>query len=461
MGLIALFLCPGLAAALDFPLISASPDMFRAHREKFMARMAPKSIAILRSAPRRTMSNDTEYLYRQDSNFYYLTGFEDPEAVAVLRPGAPDGKRFLLFVRARNPRRETYEGKRPSPEEAAAKHGADAAFQTDEFFTRLVRYDVATRTFSGYLADVEKIYLSDAGDAGWAEEFREAVESMRARDTGPATVEDARHLAHDLRVVKDAEEVKLIRRATEISGRGHERAMKAVGPGVYEFEVQQALDGYCHANGARRMAYPSIVGSGPNSVYLHWDRNDRQMKDGDVVLNDSGAEYGYYATDITRTYPVSGKFSPEQKAIYEVVLAAQKEAMAAVKPGRPHEEVGKASFRAQTAGLVKLGLLSGDLDKLVREGAHRKFTVHGISHGVGLDVHDSGRYGNRPMEPGMTFTIEPGIYIPEGMEGVDKKWWNISVRIEDVVLVTVDGHECLSCFVPRELADVEKTVRQK
>ncbi|MFN2386065.1 MAG: aminopeptidase P N-terminal domain-containing protein [Thermoanaerobaculia bacterium] len=460
-GLMILALFAGVLHALDFPPISASPDMFREHREKFMARMAPNSIAVLRSAPRRVMSNDVEYIYRQDSNFYYLTGFEDPEAVAVLRPKAADGKRFLLFVRARNPRRETYEGKRPSPEEAAEARGADAGFTTDEFFNRLVRYDAATRTFSGYLADVEKIYLSDAGDTAWADKFREAVESMRARDTGPATVEDARHLAHELRVVKDAEEIKLIRRATEISGRGHERAMKAAAPGKYEFEVQHALDGYCYANGARRMAYPSIVGSGPNSISLHWERNDRQMKDGEVVLNDSGAEYGYYATDITRTYPVSGKFSPEQKAIYEVVLAAQKEAMAAVKPGRPHDEVGKASFRAQTAGLVKLGLLSGDVEKLVREGAHRRFTVHGVSHGVGLDVHDAGRYGNRPMEPGMTFTIEPGIYIPEGMEGVDKKWWNIGVRIEDVVLVTADGYECLSCSVPRELAVVEKTVRDK
>ena len=209
------------------------------------------------------------------------------------------------------------------------------------------------------------------------------------------------------------------------------------------------------------MAYPSIVGSGPNSIYLHWEKNDRQIKDGEVILNDSGAEYGYYATDITRTYPSSGKFSPEQRAIYEVVLAAQKDAIAKVKPGVPHEEIGKASARAQTAGLVKLGLLSGDVDKLVRENGHRRFTVHGISHGVGLDVHDAGRYGARGLEPGMVFTVEPGIYIPANSEGVDPKWWNIGVRIEDVILVTTTGFECLSCSVPREIEDVEKTVSGK
>lgn len=448
-------------AAADFPPLAAPPEMFRAHRERLMARMAGKSIAILRSAPKRMMSNDTEYLYRQDSNFYWLTGCEEQDAVAVLRPGAADGKRFLLFLRPRNARRETYEGPRAAPEEAAARYGADASGTGEEFFTRLARYDAATRTFSGYLAEVERIYLSDGGDAGWAERFREAMESMRARDTGPATVEDPRQFVHELRVVKDADEVKLLRRATEIAARGHALAMKATRPGAYEFEVQQALDGYCYANGSRRMAYPSIVGSGPNSIFLHWDRNDRQIREGEVVLNDSGCEYGYYATDITRTYPASGKFSAEQKAVYDVVLAAQKAAIAKVKPGVPHEEVGKAAVRAQTEGLVRLGLLSGDVEKLVRENAHRRFTVHGISHGVGLDVHDVGRYGARPMEPGMTFTVEPGIYIPAKMEGVDPKWWNIGVRIEDVILVTADGSECLSCAAPREVADVERAVREK
>jgi len=435
--------------------------MFKAHREKFLAKLPPNSIAVLRAAPLRTMSNDVEYLYRQDSNFWYVTGIEDPEAVALFLPNAIDGRRYVVFVKPRNPRLESYEGPRIGPEEAATEYGADAAFSTDEFADRMARYDAASRTFSGYLVGVEKVYLSDGGDNAWAKTLRDTIETMRARDAGPSTIVDAREVLHEMRVVKDADELTLIRRATEISGGGHVLAMKAAAPDRYEFEVQQALDGYCSSNGARRMAYPSIVASGPNSVFLHWDRNDRQIRDGDVVLNDSGAEYGYYATDITRTYPANGRFRAEQRAIYDVVLAAQKAAMAEIKPGAPFERIGQAAARVQTAGLVKLGLLSGDVQKLVRENGHRAFTKHGISHWVGLDVHDAGRYSvgstSRPLEPGMVFTVEPGIYIGSNL-GVDRKWWNIGVRIEDVVLVTKDGYECLSCFVPREAAEVEKTV---
>jgi Xaa-Pro aminopeptidase len=266
-----------------------------------------------------------------------------------------------------------------------------------------------------------------------------------------------------MRVVKDADEIALVRRAAEITARAHTLAMKAAAPGKYEFEVQQALDSYCYANGARRMAYPSIVASGPNSVFLHWDRNDRKIEDGDLILNDSGAEYGYYATDVTRTYPANGRFSPEQRAIYEIVLAAQKAAMEEVRPGVPHERLGLAAARVQTEGLVRLGLLKGDVETLVRNNAFRPLTKHGISHWVGLDVHDVGRYAigrsSRALEPGMVFTIEPGIYIPGNAAGIDRKWWNIGVRVEDVVLVTPEGYECLSCSAPRELADVEKTVQ--
>jgi Xaa-Pro aminopeptidase len=285
---------------------------------------------------------------------------------------------------------------------------------------------------------------------------------MRSREAGPSTVVDARELIHEMRVVKDADEIALIRRATEISGRGHVLAMKAAAPGRYEFEVQQALDGYCFSNGARRMAYPSIAASGPNSVFLHWERNDRQMEDGDVVLNDSGAEYGYYATDITRTYPVAGRFTAEQRAIYDVVLAAQKAAMAQIRPGALFDRVGAAAARVQTEGLVKLGLLSGNVEKLLRESGHRVLTKHGVSHWVGLDVHDAGRYtagaASRPLEPGMVFTVEPGIYVGAD-SGADRRWWNIGIRIEDVVLVTRDGYECLSCSVPREIVEVEEMVR--
>jgi Xaa-Pro aminopeptidase len=453
---------PLAAAALDFPPLKPPASMFRAHRDRFLAKLPPNSIAVLHAAPMRTMSNDVEYLYRQDSDFWYLTGIEDPGAIVLLRPNASDGQRYVLFVRPRDARAESYEGPRVGPREATSTYGADAAYSTEEFRDRVSKYDPAARTFSGYFAGVEKVYLSDGGDVEWAGRFREAIASMRARDAGPSTVVDAREVLHEMRVVKDADEIAFIRRATEISGRGHVLAMKAVAPGKYEFEVQQALDGYCSENGARRMAYPSIVASGPNSVFLHWDANDREIRDGEVVLNDSGAEYGYYATDITRTYPANGRFNREQRAIYDIVLAAQKAAMAEIKPGAPHARVDQAAARVQTEGLIRLGLLSGDVDKIVREDGQRLFTKHGISHWVGLDVHDAGRYSvgsaSRPLEPGMVFTVEPGIYVSANAPGLDRKWWNIGIRVEDVVLVTKDGYECLSCFIPREPGEVEKTV---
>ena len=451
------------ALALDFPVLTPDPSAFKARREKFLAKLPAGSVAVLRSAPVRILSRDTNYVFRQDSTFYYLTGVEEPDATAVLRPNAPDGKTYVLFVRPRDPRRESYEGPRPGPEGAPAAFGADAAFSSAELWGRLQSFDPATRSASGYLAGVEKLYLYDGGDTEWAERFRSAWERLRSRDTGPATVVDAREIVNEMRVVKDPEEIRFLRRAAEISARGHVLAMRAAGPGKFEFEVQQALDGYCFANGVRWMAYPSIAGSGPDSCYLHWEKNNRQMKDGEVLLNDSGAEYGLYATDITRTYPVGGRFSPEQRAVYEIVLEAQKKAMALVKPGLPHGDIEKACAKVQAEGLVKLGLLSGDPEKLVQTNAHRRFTLHGVSHWVGLDVHDAGKYAvngqPRALEPGMVFTIEPGIYIPANSQGVDPKWWNIGVRIEDTVLVTPDGYDCLSCSAPREIADVEKAVQ--
>jgi Xaa-Pro aminopeptidase len=451
------------ALALDFPLLTPNKDAFKARRERFLTRLAPGSVAILHSAPTRLMSNDTDYVYRQDSSFYYLTGIEEPDTTAVFRPGAPDGKGYVLFVRPHDPRREAYEGPRPGPDGALAAYGADAAFASAELSNRLSSVDPATRTLTGYLGGAERVYLLDGGDAEWAERFRTAWERLRARDMGPATMIDAREIVNEMRVVKDAEEIRFLRRAAEVSARGHVLAMKAAAPGKWEFEVQQALDGYCFLNGVRRMAYPSIAGSGPNSCSLHWDKSNRQMKDGDVLLNDSGAEYGLYATDITRTYPVNGHFSAEQRAIYEIVLDAQKKAMALVKPGLPHAEIEKTCARIQTEGLVRLGLLSGDAEKLVQSAGHRRFTVHGVSHWVGLDVHDAGKYvvGGQPraLEPGMVFTIEPGIYVTANSQGVDPKWWDIGVRIEDTVLVTPEGYECLSCSAPREIADVERTVQ--
>jgi Xaa-Pro aminopeptidase len=438
--------------------------MFQAHRERFLAKLPPGSIAILRSAPTRVMSADTDYAYRQDSDFYYLTGIDEPDVIAVLRPGASDGKRYVLFLRPRDPRRESYEGPRFGPQEAPSQYGADEAFPVADFEGSLSRMDAGGR-MGGYLASVDRLYLSDGGDSAWLGKLRERLERMREFDAGPETMVDARAIIHELRLIKDADEIALLKRAADISVKGHEHAMAAVAPGRYEFEVQQALDSYCYANGVRRMAYPSIAASGPNSVFLHWEKNDRRMQDGEVLLNDSGAEYGYYATDITRTYPVNGRFTSEQKAVYEAVLGVQKSVIAKVRPGVTHEEIENASTRAQTEALVKLGLLTGNVDKLVADRAYYKFTKHGISHWVGMDVHDPGRYeiggSSRVLAAGMVLTVEPGIYISANMAGVDPKWWNIGVRIEDTILVTEGGFDCLSCKAPKEVADLEKAVGRK
>ena len=451
------------ARALDFVPLTPDPAAFKARREKFMAQLPPKSVAILRSAPMRTMTNDVEYVYRQDNDFYYLTGILEDDVTAVLRPDAPDGKKYVLFLRPRDLRREAWAGVRVGPDEAVAAYGADAAFPLKDFPTKLAEFDRNTYRFSGYLVGPTSLYLSDGHDEAWAAEFQKQYQELRGGDSGPATVVDARGLIHEMRLIKDAEDLRFLRRVAEMSAQAHIRAMQAAAPDKWEFEVQEALDGYCYSNGARRMAYPSIAGSGPNSCILHYDQSGRQMKDGEVLLNDSGAEYGMYATDITRTYPVNGHWSPEQRAIYDIVLDAQKKAMAIVKPGIAHDDIEKAAALAQAEGLVKLGLLQGDPAALVKSQGHRRLTLHGVSHWVGLDVHDAGSYGqggkSRLLEPGMVFTIEPGIYIPANTQGIDPKWWNIGVRIEDTVLVTKDGYDCLSCGAPREAAEVEKTVQ--
>jgi Xaa-Pro aminopeptidase len=462
----ALLLLSGTALALDYQPLTPDPAAFKARREKFMAMLPPDSIAILRSAPMRNMTNDVEYTYRPNSDFYYLTGIEEDDVTAVFLPNAADGKKYVLFLRPRDLRREAWAGVRVGPDEAPAAYGADAAYPLDQFRDKLFTFDRNTYKPGGYLAGVKTIVVLSGDDDDWWSTERDRLDPLHMeRGFGPGMLTDARKLIHEMRLIKDAEDLRMMRRAAEISARGHRAAMAAAAPGKWEFEVQNALDSYVYSQGARRMAYPSIAGSGPNSCILHYDKSSRQIKDGEVFLNDSGAEYGYYATDVTRTYPVNGKFSPEQKAIYEIALAAQKAAMALVKPGATHDDVEQTCARVQTEGLVKLGLLQGDPAELVKTFGHRKLTLHGVSHWVGLDVHDPSSYteadgkSSRVFKEGMVFTIEPGIYIPAKTEGIDPKWWNIGVRIEDTVLVTKDGFDCLSCGAPREVADVEAAVK--
>jgi len=448
-------------AAETGPALPLPPEFFAAHRAALAAKLPPGAIAVIHSGDGG--SPEVDALYRASSDFWYLTGLSEPGAVAAIRAGGADRPAYVLFVAPRDFAREQWTGWRAGLEGAKSDYGAEASFPIDELRKELPKLWNGAST----------LCYSVGGDAA----FRERVLDLWRAGDGQAKalrpVADAGPILHQMRLVKDATEQALMRRAAELSAQAHVAAMKAVRPGRYEYAVRAALESVCTAGGAARMAYPSIVGSGPNSVILHYERDDRRMNAGETTVNDSACEYGMYAADVTRSYPVSGKFSPEQGAIYDVVLAAQKAGFAKVRPGAAFHEVHDATVEVVTDGLLKLGILRGDRSELIRTLAYAKFYPHGSSHWLGMNVHDVGSYEfSRPdaprleryrtaeakLAPGMALTVEPGIYIPDHAEGVDPKWWNIGVRIEDDVLVTPAGMECLSCAAPRERADVEKTI---
>ena len=454
-----------LAASLaraEGPAPALTPEFFASHRAAFLAAMPAGSLAVLRSAPEG--SAEVDVLYRQSSDFWYLTGLSEPGAVAVLRPGAPEGSRYLLFVRPRDFASEQWTGWRTGIEGAKSDFRADAAFPADDFWKEVPKLWAGERM----------LLWSDGGDAAFRGKLLETWGAGDAQSAELRPSADAGPLLHRMRLVKDAAEQALLRRAAELSAQGHAAAMKATRPGRYEYALREALESTCTAGGAARTSYPSIVGSGPNSVILHYERDDRKMNAGEMIVDDSACEYDMYAADVTRSYPVSGKFSPEQRAIYDLVLEAQKAGFAKIRPGAAFHEVHDATVDVIVDGLMKLGILRGDRAEIIRTRAYAAFYPHGSSHWLGMNVHDVGSYGfSNPdaprleryslaqtrLEPGMAFTVEPGIYIREHAKDVDPKWWNIGVRIEDDVLVTPAGMECLSCSAPREPADVERTIR--
>ena len=450
------------------PLALAGPpapgaEWFLAHRAALTARLPKDAVVVLRGPAEPPV--EVGDAYRPDSNFWYLTGFSEPDAIAVLRPGAPAGTRYLLFVRPNEWRAEQWTGRRAGIEGAKKTYGADAAYPVADF----------EKESRDALRGAKALYYVDGGD----EKFREKLltgwnRSAHAGTEGlPAT--DASVLVGQMRILKDAAEVALIREAVALSVKGHLAAMALAGPGVNEGILKAAQVSACLVGGGVRMAYPPIVGSGPNSVVFHYAEASRTMEAGEILVNDTGCEYGMYAADVTRTYPVSGRFSPEQKALYEIVLAAQKAGMSKAVVGAAYHEVQDAAVAVVVDGLVKLGLLKGAPEELVKDRSFAKFLPHGTGHWLGLDVHDAGSYEPSVaydlkdrfaasmsfatiLRPGMVLTVEPGIYISENAEGVDPKWWNIGIRIEDDVLVTQKGPECLSCALPREIADVEKAM---
>jgi Xaa-Pro aminopeptidase len=425
-------------------------EEFARRRRQLMRIMGRDSIAILPAAPERLRNNDTAYAYRQDSDFQYLTGFPEPEAVAVMVPGREQGE-YLLFVRDRDPARETWDGRRAGPDGATRDHGADDAFpiaDIDEILPGLME----NRAKVFYTVGAHRDF--DQRVVGWVNGLRAQAKHGRHP---PHEIVALEHFLHDMRLFKSRAEVELMRESARIAARAHQRAMRFCRPGREEYEVAAELRHEFHRANAD-ISYLPIVGGGANGCILHYVENAAPLVDGDLVLIDAGCEYQYYASDITRTLPVNGRFTPEQRAVYDVVLDANLAAIATVRPGAHWNEPHEAAVQCLTQGLVKLGLLKGRVAALIKAQAYRRFYMHRTGHWLGMDVHDVGDYkvGDqwRVLEPGMVLTIEPGLYIGHG-KGIPRRLQNIGVRIEDDVLVTRDGCEVLTSGVTKDPGEIE------
>jgi len=431
---------------------------YRQRREQLMTKIG-KGTAVFRSAPMAVMHNDVEYNFRQDSDFFYLTGFNEPEAVAVLAPHHEE-HRFVLFVQPKDPERETWTGYRVGVDAAKERFGADMVYPIAELDEKLPQY----------LEKADRIYYRLGRDRPFNDtilkHWQQLMRTYPKRGTGPIALEDPAPTLHSLRQLKSEAELDLMRRAAAISAEAHNRAREFARPGCYEYQVQAEIEHVFRMRGAIGVAYPSIVASGANACILHYTENDRQMQDGELLLIDAGCAYGYYNGDITRTFPVGGKFTPEQKAIYEIVLEAQLQAIAQVHPGNPYSQIHETAVRVIVAGLLDLGLLQGDMEEIIKEEKYKPFYMHKTGHWLGLDVHDVGVYQHgetaHTLEPGQVTTVEPGIYIgsdikpAEGQPEVEARWRGIGVRIEDDVLVTAIGHEILTSDVPKSVAEMER-----
>ena len=429
-----------------------SVSTFAERRTNLMAKL-PGGVAVFASAPVAIRNNDVEHEYRQDSDFYYLTGFAEPEAVLVLCTGHSDHA-CVLFVRPRDPDREVWDGARAGVDGAVQDFGADAAFPMAELAQRL----------PDYLQNHERLLYRLGKDRAFDERMLAALEATRGRArraiSWPTQIVDPASILHEMRLFKSKEEIGNMQKAAAITRDGHLAAMQLAKPGRHEYEVEAALRQVFRKNGSERPAYAPIVGSGPNATVLHYRQNDRCMEAGDLLLVDAGCEYGYYASDVTRTFPVNGKFSAPQEAIYRIVLDAQLAAIGATRPGATMERIHEQALTVIVDGLLELGLLAGDRQTIIDEQLYRPFYMHRTSHWLGMDVHDVGAYFRdqkpRPLEAGMVITVEPGIYIAVGNTSVPPEYRGIGVRIEDDVLVTADGQRNLTADIPKSVSEIER-----
>ncbi|HCX00295.1 MAG TPA: Xaa-Pro aminopeptidase [Pantoea sp.] len=429
-----------------------SLDTFQQRRQALLAKMAPGSAALIFAAPEVTRSNDSEYPFRQNSDFWYFTGFNEPQALLVLIKSDATHNHSVLFNRVRDLTAEIWFGRRLGQDAAPEKLGVDRALPWDDIGQQLHLL----------LNGLDVVYHAQGEYAETDTLVFAALEKLRRgfrqNFSAPATLTDWRPWVHEMRLFKGPEEIDLLRRAGKISALAHTRAMEACRPGQFEYQLEGEIHYVFNRHGARFPAYNTIVGSGENGCILHYTENESELRDGDLVLIDAGCEFHGYAGDITRTFPVNGTFSAPQRAIYDIVLASLYKALALFRPGVSIREVNEEVVRIMVSGLVDLGILQGDVETLIAEEAHRQFFMHGLSHWLGLDVHDVGHYGtpsrDRMLEPGMVLTVEPGLYIAPDAD-VPAEYRGIGVRIEDDILITETGNENLTDSVVKDADAIE------
>jgi Xaa-Pro aminopeptidase len=429
----------------------------RSQLGEFMRRMQPRSVAIIPAARETTRSNDTNYRFRQDSDFFYLTGFEEPDAIAVIKPG--ETHEYVLFVRPRDPEREIWDGRRAGVEGAKSEFGAQEALPIDKFDEKLPEI----------LNDADILYYRLGVNRDLDDKIIREIARMRSLNRKPIhppeTIIDPATIVHELRVVKSPEELEIMQKAADIAAEAHCEAMKAVRAGMREYEVEALIEQIFRRHGAAAPAYTSIVGAGANATVLHYINNDGELRDGELLLVDAGAEYKGYASDITRTFPINGRYSKAQREIYDLVLKAQMSCVDMVRPGVTHEQLKQHSIEVLTEGMVELGLLKGNAEQLIKDKNYEKFYMHGLGHMLGIDVHDVGRYyfgkESRALEPGVVMTVEPGIYVAPDTKDVPEQYLGIGVRIEDDVLCTNNGPRVLTSKVPKQAEEIEALMSHK
>jgi Xaa-Pro aminopeptidase len=429
---------------------------FKRRRKVLMQQMGPGNIALIASASSQVRNRDVEFPFRQDSDFYYLTGFDEADALAVFIPGREQGE-YILFCQEFDAKKALWEGAHAGLEGAIADYAADDAFPIDDMGDIL----------PGLLENKHKVYYPMGRDGELDHQILEWINFLRKQSrngvNAPGELVSLEHILHEMRLFKSSAELNSMRKAAAVSCQAHVRAMKACQPGWYEYQVESEIIHECMQQGLRAVAYPSIVAGGKNACVLHYVENKDKLKKGDLLLIDAGVECDYYASDITRTFPVSGTFSPAQRKLYQLVLDAQYAAIAQIQPGIPWNKSHDVSVEVLTQGLVDLGLLQGDVSQLIQDEKYKQFYMHRIGHWLGMDVHDVGDYKVddewRILEPGMVLTVEPGLYIPQDCTAVDAQWRGIGIRIEDDVLVTQQGHEVLTQSLVKEIDDIENLMQ--